>query len=168
MASVPSTLLMSGFDLRVVELPEHARVPLPPRPQPSLEDPKRAIAQALAEPVGGAPLHDLVGPDARVTVLLDDLSLPVPPPAHDPRADMLEVVLGALERKGVRAGQVKVLVANGLSRQWRDVELADALGEQTLAAHPVTCHDAEATHQLANIGEIDGTPVDVNKALVEA
>jgi len=165
---VPSSLLMSGFDLRVVDLPEQARLLLAPRPQLPLEDPKKAIAQALAEPVSGAPLGDLVAADARVTVLIDDLSLPVPPPSHDPRADMLEVVLAALQRKGVRPAQIKILVANGLSRQWKGVELADALGEQTLAAHPVTCHDAEASAQLARLGDLDGVPVEVNRAVVEA
>lgn len=160
--------MMSGFDLRVVELPEQARILLPPRPQHALEDPKKAIAQALAEPLSGPPLHDWVTPGARVTVLIDDLSLPVPPPAHDPRGDMLEVVLGALAKKGVRAEQIQVLVANGLSRQWRSVELMDALGEQLVAAHPVTCHDAESTTGLTRIGEVDGQPVEVNRALAEA
>jgi lactate racemase len=168
MAGVPSTLLMSGFDLRVVDLPEEIRLLLPLRAQLPLDDARMAAVKAMMAPVAGPPLSDLVASDARVAVLIDDLSLPVPPPSHDPRGDMLELVLAQLQQKGIRPAQVKIVVANGLSRQWRPVELADVLGEQTLAAHPVTCHDAEDSHRLARIGEIDGTPVDVNKALVEA
>jgi hypothetical protein len=165
---VPSSLIMSGFDLRVVDLPEEARILLPLRAQVPLDDAKAAILRAIAGPVSGPPLADLLTAETRVTVLIDDLSLPVPPPAHDPRADMLEVVLNQLERKSIRPAQVKVLVANGLSRQWRPVELADVLGEQVLAAHPVACHDAESTAQLERIGEVDGLPVEVNRALAEA
>src|SRR4051812_2796921 len=159
---------MSGFDLRVVDLPEEVRLLLPLRAQHPLDDPRMAIVKAMMAPIAGPPLTDLVASDARVTVLVDDLSLPVPPPSHDPRADMLELVLAQLQQKGIRSAQIKILVANGLSRQWRPVELKDVLGEQTLAAHPVQCHDAEAAHQLIHIGEIDGTPVDVNGALAEA
>ena len=160
--------MMSGFDLRVVDLPEEVRILLALRAQLQLDDARMAIVKAMMAPVAGPPLTDLVASDARVTVLIDDLSLPVPPPSHDPRADMLDHVLAQLQQKGIRPAQVKVLVANGLSRQWKSVELADVLGEKTLSAHPVTCHDAEDSHQLARIGEIDGTPVDVNRALVEA
>jgi len=159
---------MSGFDLRVVDLPEEVRLLLPLRAQLPLDDPRMAAVKAMMAPLAGPPLTDLVASDARVTVLVDDLSLPVPPPSHDPRADMLELVLAQLQQKGIRSAQIKILVANGLSRQWRPVELKDVLGEQTLAAHPVQCHDAEASHQLSRIGEINGTPVDVNKALAEA
>ncbi|HVE83583.1 MAG TPA: lactate racemase domain-containing protein [Myxococcales bacterium] len=165
---MPSTLMMSGFDLRVVDLPEEVRILMALRAQLPLDDARMAIVKAMMAPVAGPPLTDLVASDARVTVLIDDLSLPVPPPSHDPRADMLDHVLAQLQQKGIRPAQIKILVANGLSRQWRPVELADALGERTLAAHPVICHDAEDSHQLARIGEIDGAPIDVNKALVEA
>src|SRR6185436_8318320 len=144
------------------------RILFPLRAQLPLDDARMAAVKAMMAPVAGPPLTDLVASDARVTVLIDDLSLPVPPPSHDPRADMLDHVLAQLQQKGIRPAQIKILVANGLSRQWRPVELADALGEQALAAHPVICHDAEDSHQLSRIGEIDGTPIDVNKALVEA
>lgn len=165
---MPSSLLMSGFDLRVVDLPEEVRVLLPLRAQLPLDDARMGIVKAVMSPVAGPPLTDLVASDARVTVLIDDFSLPVPPPSHDPRADMLELVLAQLQQKGIRSAQIKILVANGLSRQWKPVELSDVLGAQTLAAHPVTCHDAEDSPGLARIGEVDGTPVDVNRALVEA
>src|SRR3954468_21211245 len=131
---------MSGFDLRVVDLPDQARILLPLRAQLPLDDARAAIGKALAGPLSGPPLTDLLNAESKVTVLIDDLSLPVPPAAHDPRADMLELVLNQLERKSIRPAQVKILVANGLSRQWRPVELADVLGEQVLSAHPVMCH----------------------------
>jgi hypothetical protein len=165
---MPSSLMMSGFDLRVVEVPDHARIVLPARPQPALDDPRRSILRALEEPVSGPPLADLLEPQLRVAVVLDDLSLPVPPPARDCRRDMLEVVLEQLAHQGVRPARTTVLVANGLSRQWRPAELAEVLGPQATASHPVTCHDAESTAHLARVGEVASGPVELHRAVVEA
>jgi lactate racemase len=165
---VPRTLLLSGFDLINPELPSDARLLLPPMPLHALEDFRAAIAQALEEPFAGPPLSEQVKPHGRVAIVIDDLSLPVPPISQDPRREMLEVVVRHLEKLGVRRERVAVVVANGLSRQWRAAELADFLGPTNLAGLAVQSHDAESGPNLLRLGEEPEGPVEFNRALLEA
>ncbi|MBX5480752.1 MAG: DUF2088 domain-containing protein [Myxococcaceae bacterium] len=165
---MPRTLLFSGFDLRAPELPSDARILLPPISLPGLERFSEACERALEEPLSGRPLPDFLKPNVRVAVVVDDPSLPVPPPSKDCRREMLQAVLGVLSNHGVRANRVTVLVANGLSRQWRNTELTELFGLQNTAAYPVQSHDAEAGPSLARVGEEPEGPVEFNRSLVEA
>lgn len=165
---MPKTLLLSGFDVRLAELPEDARVVLPARPLPALESFPQAISRALEGPLVGPPLTERVKPNARVTIALDDFTLPVPPVLKDPRREMLDGVLKALVAAGVRPERISVLVATGLSRQWRKSELVELLGEPNVTAYPVSSHDAESSSQLQRVGELPEGPVELNKALLDA
>jgi hypothetical protein len=165
--SVAKTLLLSGFDLWTPEIPEDAQILQPPFPLPALEDFRRATDQALEEPVDGEPLSQLLRPSAKVSVVIDDFALPVPPMARDCRREMLEGVIEVLQTQGVRPNRVSVTVANGLSRQWRDTELAEILGPSS-AAYQVSSHDAEAIAQLDRIGAEPQGPVEMNRSVTEA
>ncbi len=160
--------MFSGFDLRAPELPDDARILLPPIPLPSLEPFAEACERALEEPMGGAALATWLGPNARVAVVIDDPSMPVPPTSRDCRREMLDAVLAQLSNHGVRSNRVTVLVANGLSRQWRQAELAEVFGPQANAEYPLQSHDAEAGASLARLGEEPEGPVELNRAVVEA
>lgn len=162
------TLLFSGFDLRAPELPANARILLPPIPLPGLEPFSEACARALEEPLAGAPLSSHLKPNVRVAVVVDDPSLPVPPMSRDCRREMLAAVLEVLSNHGVRSNRVTVLVANGLSRQWRNTELTELFGLQSTAAYPMQSHDAEAGTNLVRLGEEPEGPVEFNRALVDA
>lgn len=159
---------MSGFDLRMAELPGDVRILTPRAPLPAIEDFRAAVATALEEPLDGEPFSTQLRQNARVTVVLDDFTLPVPPTSRDCRREMLEVVLGKLAQAGVRSDRISVLVANGLARQWRSAELTEMLGPQLTSAQPISCHDAEAQAQLVRIGDEPEGPVELNRAVVEA
>ena len=162
------TLLFSGFDLRAPELPADARLLLPPPSLPALEPFAEACARALEEPLSGKRLADYLKPNARVAVVIDDPSLPVPPQSRDCRKEMLAAVLSVLEDHGVGQNRVAVLVANGLSRQWRQTELAELFGAELLAKYPVQSHDAESGPSLLRLGEEPEGPVELNRAVLEA
>ncbi len=162
--AVPSTMLLSGLDLWAPQLPEDVRLLRPPLPLPGLDD-ARQVVRAMEEPEAGESLTTRLRPNSRVTVVLDDFSLPVPPMAQDPRGEMLQAVLEALHACGLRASRVTVLVANGLSRQWRSRELDEFLGPTRSEA--VRCHDAEDFSRLLRLGEEAEGPVELNRALVE-
>src|SRR5687768_3345864 len=93
---VPRTLLFSGFDLRAPALPSDARVLLPPMPLPALASFTDACERALEEPIAGEPLQKRLKPNVRVAIVIDDPSLPVPPPSKDCRREMLAAVLRIL------------------------------------------------------------------------
>ena len=165
---VPRTLLFSGFDLRAPELPDDARILLPPIPLPGLEPFTEACERALEEPLAGSSLASMLRPNVRVGVVIDDPSLPVPPPTRDCRREMLAAVLRTLSNHGVRSNRVTVLVANGLSRQWRAAELTELFGQESMAAYPIQSHDAEAGTSLMRLGEEPEGPVEFNRGLCEA
>jgi lactate racemase len=162
--AVANTLLMSGFDMRVVELPPSARVLRAPKALTPLGDFSAAASSALERPLDATPLADQLQPGSRVTVVLDDFSLPVPPMVRDCRREMLDVVLRTLSSRGVRPSRLTLVVANGLSRQWREAELTEMVGAREV---PIQSHDAEAGGRLVRLGEVNGAPVEVNRALVE-
>ncbi|MFZ5471862.1 MAG: lactate racemase domain-containing protein [Myxococcota bacterium] len=162
------TLLLSGFELQQVDLPDDARLYWPPLPLPGLERFGDVAARALDEPVGGEPLVSLLSSSTKVCVVLDDPSLPVPMAFRDCRQEMLEAVLEVCAAKRVRPDRITVLVANGLNRQWRHAELAEWLSPQTLARVGVRCHDAEAGSELLRLGEEPEGPVELHRAVVEA
>lgn len=161
-----SPLIVSGFDVREVTLPEQAEVLLPPLALPALDDVQGAVMHALEEPLAGDPLSKRVHVRSRITVVVDDLAFPVPRPSRDARASMLEALLKFLERLGIPSTRVQVLVANGLGRQWRPAELAEWLGPKGAAI--AKCHDAEALGQLTRLEDRPEGPVEVARALTEA
>ena len=134
---------------------------------PALEGFAAACERALQEPVGGPPLASMLKPDSRVTVVVDDLSLPVPPVFREPRRDMLRAVLRILGNHGVRGDRVAIVVANGLSRKWRTRELAEAFGPEVGAEHQLRSHDAEDGSALVRLSEESDGPIEINRALVE-
>src|SRR5262249_48332111 len=138
--AVANAVLLSGFDLWAPHLPEDVRLVQPPFPLPGLDDVRQAVLRALEEPEAGEPLGARLRPPWRVTVVLADFCLPVPPLARDCRSEMLETVLQVLYISGIRASRLSILVANGLSRQWRPGELDDFLG--SMRSEAVRCHDA--------------------------
>ncbi len=162
------TLLLSGFDLRAPELPSDARILVPRPALPGLDRFFEQCLSALEEPVAGPALSSWLRPGARVAVVIDDFSSPVPLVARDCRREMLEAVLALATKQGVPPSRVSVLIANGLSRQWRQAELADLLGEATTGAYAVRSHDAEDGPSLSRIGEEPEGPVEFNRALLEA
>jgi len=168
MGTVPKTLLFSGFDVRAPEIPDEARILLPPVPLPALPDFEQAVTQALNEPVDGPPLSQRVSARSRVTVVVDDPSFPIPTTSKDCRRAAVEGVLNALAQAGVSARKVTVLVANGLSRQWKATELTDWFGVETTAAYAVRCHDAEDSAGLSAVGDTALGPAQLNRAMVDA
>lgn len=162
-----SSLLLSGFDVRSVDFGD-AELLLPPLPQPTVESVADACARALEEPVDGPPLRTLLAGKKHLCVLVDDFTLPLPPASRDPRRDMLEAVLDALAAQRIKPAQVRVLVANGLSRQWRPAELTDFLGQRATALFPTRCHDAVDARELKLFGDSPTGPLELARAQAEA
>jgi hypothetical protein len=163
-----SSLLVCGFDIREVRLPDDAEVLLPPLPLPAHDDFKEQVLRALDEPIAGLPLGKRVKPSSRVTIVLDDFTLPVPPASRDARRDMLDAVLEALGHFGVRPANITALVATGLSRQWRPAELTEILGPRATSMITVRAHDAEAQAELHRLADEPEAPIELSRLLFEA
>jgi hypothetical protein len=165
---VPHSLLVSGFDVRQVALPPDSEVLLPPLALPAHDDFKDAVQRALDEPIEGPPLSRRVKPGSRVTVVVDDFTMPVPPASRDCRRELLEATLESLAHSGVKAPRVTLLVATGLSRQWRPAELTEILGPRVTAMANLRAHDAEAGAELSRLADEPQGPIELSKSLLEA
>jgi hypothetical protein len=165
---VAHSLLVSGFDVREVSLPDDAEVLLPPLALPAQDDFKEAVQRAFDEPIEGPRLSKRLKPNSKVTVVVDDFTFPVPPASRDCRREMLEGTLEVLAASGVKPTHVTVLVATGLSRQWRPAELTEILGPRVAAMANLRAHDAESVAELVRIADEPQGPVEVNRSLIEA
>jgi hypothetical protein len=67
--SSPPMMFNAGDGFHYEKLPEGTRVIYPPGPVKPLEDPNVAIERALLEPMGMEPLHELLHPGMKLTIV---------------------------------------------------------------------------------------------------
>jgi Lactate racemase N-terminal domain len=120
---VPRVPLLSGTRLVVASAPADARILRPPSPGRAT-DVEAAVREALRFPLDGEPLEELVGPGARVTIVVEPPALPIGSVPADPRRLAISAVSDALEELGVPTGSQTLLVAGGLGRRASRSEIA--------------------------------------------
>ena len=163
-----------GDGYTTVDLPDSARVIRAGQAHsepPPLADPLTATREAIRNPLGCAPLGDLVGPGSTVTIAFPDrVKGGVQATSH--RKTALRVLFDELEHAGVRLADVTLVCAIGLHRKNYAHEFAGYLGEENLARigpERVVNHDSE---DPAGIVELDnstlGDVVQMNRRLVES
>jgi lactate racemase len=160
--------LLAGSRIVVASAPDDAVVLQPPAPGPGVADVAAAVRDALRFPLEGEPLEALVSRRSRATIVVEPPALPLPGTQQDPRQLALVAVIEELERRGIETGYQTILVSAGLARRpgQRDVE---SLVTPELARRfhgRVVVHDVEDP-ELVTIGEHDGRPLRVNRALVD-
>lgn len=165
---MPRVPLLSGTRLTIVNAPDDAVVLAPPPPGEAIGDIGAAVRDALRFPLAGDPLEALVTRGGRVTVVVEPPALPLPGAADDPRRAALAAAVEELVRAGVPLERQTILVAGGLQRRpgQRDLESLVAPEFARRFRGEVVVHDAEDP-DLVPVGELDGTPLRLNRALVE-
>ncbi len=121
------------------------------------------IRKALDEPIGSAALRELVGPETRIALVMDDEGRPTPVKRLAP------VVLDYLLRAGARPENITGLFAVGTHRLMNR-EAMEARAGSFVVTHIkcrcFECHDGQA---LTYLGRTEhGTPIWLNKIAVEA
>ena len=162
----PPLLLHEGDGFRLERLPLGSRVIYPPESLPAIVDLDGAIRRALLHPLGNDPLPQLLRRGMRLTVVFDDLSLPLPPMrTPDVRQRVIEHVLEMAATAGV--DDVELIAANSLHRRMTPAELKRTVGERVFRAfHPdhLRNHDAEDPDGLAHLGTTaHGEDVEINR-----
>ncbi|HEX6274062.1 MAG TPA: lactate racemase domain-containing protein, partial [Polyangiaceae bacterium] len=115
--SAPRTLF-AGDRLIEVDFPPGTRAIYPKAPVEPLKDPEAAIRYALNHPLGSEPLYAKLRPGMKVTIAVDDISLPLPPMRRpDVRERVLNVVLELLADHGVE--DIEIIVALGVHRRMK-------------------------------------------------
>jgi nickel-dependent lactate racemase len=132
---------------------------------PKLPDPRAAIAEALANPVGSAPLAELARRKRSACILICDITRPVPNRLF--LRTMIETMISA----GIPLSAITVLVATGLHRPNEGEELAELVGDPWVMAEVrVENHFARDDAMHVDLGrtETRGTPIRIDRRFVEA
>jgi len=136
---------------------------LSPMKPDSPESAQALISSALHNPIGTPGLKELVSPGARVAIIIDDIS------RCTPTAIMLPPLLNELEEAGVKAEQIKIVVALGTHRPMTAEEIELKTGNEISKRYRIVntpCCDEE---QLVYMGtSSNGIPAYINKHVAEA
>ena len=154
-----------GRGQRAVDLPNELDVTvIAKQAMPLLADPAQAMEQALAEPVGCAPLAAEAARAESACILICDFTRPVP------NGVILPPLIRTLLDAGMAPERITVLVATGLHRPNEGEELAALVGDPwVLETVEVANHFAreDADHVLVGTTE-RGTVVRLDRRFIEA
>lgn len=167
----PPRVLFSGEDFLLEDLPIGTRVIYPRAPLEPVPNVKATIRYAINHPEEMDPLHALLRPGMRVTIALDDISLPLPPMrTPDVRQSILEVVLELLGDSGV--DDVHLIIANSLHRRMTEAEMRRMVGEAIFRRfYPERYynHDAEDPEGIVELERTNqGEVVAINRRAAES
>jgi len=152
-------------------LPVGTRVIYPPQPLKGLPDPDRAIRQALVRPEGGDPLHARLRPGMRVTIALDDISVPLPQMVRpDARERVLGILIPLLHDHGV--DDIHLIVATCFHRRMTPGEIRRMVGERVYKEFwpdRLYNHDGEDRANMVSLGKTrHGEEVTINRRAAES
>ncbi len=146
-----------------VELPDHTIGPLTIRPAPPLDNPERALAEALRKPIGTRPLSELARGRKNACILVCDITRPVP------NKLILPPILQTLEQQGIARKDILILIATGLHRPNEGAELEEMVGREIMANYRIENHHGKNLDEHAYLGVTPrGVPVYLDRRYVEA
>src|SRR6187401_3613419 len=164
-------IMPNGEDFILEDIPIGTRVIYPNPAIKGLPNREAAIRYALNHPLEMEPLYALLEPGMRVTIAMDDISLPLPPMATpDMRQTMLEVVLDMCGANGV--DDIHIIIANSLHRKMTEWEMKRMVGPRIFSDYypdRYYNHDAEWADGLIKIGETrHKEPLTLNRRCAES
>lgn len=127
-----------------------------------IPDQKQVIIEAMENPIGTAKLENLLTPDNRVMILVDDVTRPTP------AADIIPLVLEKIHGVGIPVENVSFFAAMGTHRPMTEEELRIKLGPAVREKYTVINRDYR-DGPFVDLGQTEsGTPIEVNAAVMEA
>ena len=164
-------LLWYGEDLMDVKMPAGTREVYPKPAIPGVPDRDAAIRYAIAHPEQMEPLAALLRPGMKVTLVIDDISKPLPKMfSPDVRESVLNIILPMLAEKGI--DDVHIIIAAGFHRKMAPFEVRHAVGKKIFNAyypHRLYDHDAEAPDGMVELGVTElGERVRINRRAAES
>ena len=134
-----------------------------PKDQQGVADAKLEVERALKEPIGTKRLIEIVKPESKVAIVVDDATRKAPSEA------MLLPVLAELNAAGVKDENVTVIFGCGTHRAVKPEEAAALLGEEALKRVKTISHCCTATDSIyVGTTKTHGNKVHVNRVFAEA
>jgi nickel-dependent lactate racemase len=168
----PARVIHFGESFLEESLPVGTRVIYSKPPMTAVPLPKEAIRHALNHPVGECePLFAQLRPGMRVTIALDDISLPLPSMTRpDIRQMILEEVLTTLHHCGV--DDVHIIIARSFHRRMKPWEIRHAVGDEIFQMYypkRLYDHDGEDHENMVVLGTTEhGEHAHINRRAAES
>ena len=129
---------------------------------PVLPDAAHEIRQALANPVGAPPLHEIVKAGERVVIVTSDIT------RYCGSEIFLPILVDELNGCGIPDSNIEIVIALGIHRKQTDAEHQKILGP-VFGRVAVFDHECEDPTELVDLGMTDsGIPVQINRRVVDA
>ncbi len=132
-----------------------------PRCAPLEGSDAQRVEDALDHPIGTPRLEEMVKPEDRVLIVVNDHTRP------GPNREIVSGVLARLKAAGVPDGQIRFIVATGSHRGPTREELERILGPGTAQRHTVLIHDCRDRDHLFLLGQVQGLDIWLNTAIRE-
>jgi len=134
-----------------------------PKEKEGVPDAVLEIKRALNEPIGSKRLDEIVKPEDKVAIVVDDATRPAP--SHL----MVPPLLEELNNAGVKDENITIIFACGTHKAVTREEAVKLLGEAVLNRVKTVSHDCKASN-LVYVGETrkHGTKVYLNHVFAEA
>jgi nickel-dependent lactate racemase len=134
-----------------------------PKEKPGVLDARAEIERALKEPVGSKRLSEIVKPEHKVAIVVDDATRPAP--SHL----LVPPILDELNMAGVKNENITIIFGCGTHKAVKNEEAVRLLGEAVLNCVKAISHDCKA-EDLVYVGTTQkhGTKVYLNRIFAEA
>jgi len=133
-----------------------------PKEKPGVADAHAEILKSLREPFNSKRLGEIVKPESKVAIVVDDATRTAP------TSLMVSAMLEELTTAGVKDDNINVIFACGIHRPVTRDEAVKLLGENIVGRVKTVNHDPHAP-DLVHVGTTKrGTRVYLNRAFVEA
>ncbi len=151
----------TGMD---VDVPDHnLAAVLTMQESARVSDPGAALLAMLRAPLGGRPLVEIARGKRTATIVICDITRPVP------NRVILPPVFAELARAGITLDNITILVATGLHRPSTPAEIITMLGEEIAGSVRVLSHHAKEIGEQRFLGTTpQGTPVYVDETYCAA
>jgi len=129
---------------------------------PAVRDPARAVADALAAPIGSPPLAEMLAArkPRTVAITISDITRPVP------NRTFLPPMLAAVNAAGIDDARIVIIIGTGMHRHSTPQERQVLVGADIAARVEVIDHVAADADSLVRVS--DDPPVSVNRRFAEA
>jgi nickel-dependent lactate racemase len=127
-----------------------------------IPDQTRVVDEALESPIGSGKLEDLIRPDNKVVIMVDDITRPTP------AAQILPRLLEPIHRVGVPMDAVTLFMAMGTHRPMTEEELRIKLGDEIRERYRIVNRDYREG-PFVDLGKTEsGMPIEINEEILKA
>ena len=153
--------LLYGEKTADVTLPESVTL-LEMKALAAVEDPFKAVEEALAHPIESPPLMDLARGKKNACIVISDITRPVP------NKVILPPLLRTLEQSGIPRDKITILIATGMHRPNLGEELEYLVGRDIMDHYEIVNHYCRKSEEYRKVDEIDGAPIEINNHYLDA